>query len=394
MNLRPAKILLAGLIVGLVLFSLPLLVYGHDNRLDPQSNIDGACAGPGVGAGGNDSDNPFRSLAVHPTDPNTVIVGSEGNGIFKTIDGGASWQWLKSGLQYSVDPGGGWCAYPETYEVIFDLNDPTHLLAATTGYFYFSLDGGAAWQRVEEGLHNPYLNSLAQSPVDPQVLYLGTDNSVYSLTGPNMYQSADGGASWTGLTLPVDDNKLEPILIDPTNPSVIYCVGNGASYGGESSPSDSLGPAKSTDGGASWSRLQNGLPAGTHYSLALDENDPQVLYLTVFTEEGGFTYKSTDGGEGWAAFPGNYSINNLWRLRVSPHDSQTLIGSCMMGACTSTDGGQSWVISAPVSPADIEFSSEPNVVYLASDYLQVYKSIDAGLSFLLIADLRVSIINR
>ena len=119
MNLRPAKILLAGLIVGLVLFSLPLLVYGHDNRLDPQSNIDGACAGPGVGAGGNDSDNPFRSLAVHPTDPNTVIVGSEGNGIFKTIDGGASWQWLKSGLQYSVDPGGGWCAYPETYEVIF-----------------------------------------------------------------------------------------------------------------------------------------------------------------------------------------------------------------------------------------------------------------------------------
>ena len=52
---------------------------------------DGNCDGPPVGVGGNDSDNTFRSLVVHHTDPNTIMIGSEGNGSFESTDRGATW---------------------------------------------------------------------------------------------------------------------------------------------------------------------------------------------------------------------------------------------------------------------------------------------------------------
>ena len=91
---------------------------------------DADCEGPAVGQSPNDSDNTFRSLAVHPSDPNTVIIGGEGNGIFKSIDGGESWSIVNEGLCY--EDLSGYCAYPEIYEIIFDFSDPTKLYAATT----------------------------------------------------------------------------------------------------------------------------------------------------------------------------------------------------------------------------------------------------------------------
>ena len=125
---------------------------------------DGAIDGPGVGTSPNDSDNTFRSLIVHPTDPNTVLIGNEGNGIFKSTDGGATWSRINIGLYY----GNSINAYPEIYQMIFDTSDSNKIYAATTGGprpttvsgasgFYYTTDGGATWTRSIEGLHN-YLN--------------------------------------------------------------------------------------------------------------------------------------------------------------------------------------------------------------------------------------------
>jgi len=163
---------------------------GGDGGGDGGSNSfqnDGNCDGPPVGVGGNDSDNTFRSLAVHPTDPNTIMIGSEGNGIFKSTDRGATWTRNNVGIHYSSF--GSWSAYPEIYELIFDSSNSSKVFAATTagprpttedgiGGFYYSGDGGETWTRFIQGFHNYAVASVAQDPSNPNVLYIGMDNAL------------------------------------------------------------------------------------------------------------------------------------------------------------------------------------------------------------------------
>ena len=105
------------------------------------------------------------------------------------------------------------------------------------------------------GLHNYAVTAIAQDPSNSNVLYIGLDNapptntSVTETTdGPNIYKSTDNGLNWSGLTLPVDDNRIHNILVDPSNSDIIYCSGF-HSYYSDNMDSRHLGFAKSIDGG-------------------------------------------------------------------------------------------------------------------------------------------------
>jgi len=360
---------------------------------------DSLCDGPTVGQSPNDVDSTFRSLAVHPTDPNTVMIGSEGNGIFKSTDGGASWSWIRAGLCYSELA--GYCAYPEIYQIIYDASDPTKLYAATTsgpgpggaaGFFY-SADGGETWTRSVEGLHNLGVTSVAQDPSTTSTLYIGLDNGITtdltgaSNAGPNMYKSTDSGLTWSGLDLPVTDNRVTYIEVDPTNPSTVYCNGSSENSTGALDTAN-LGFAKSTDGGSTWSRINDGLAAISNPSFTMDPNDSATLYGSVWTDTGAQSYRTTDGGGNWSTFP-PYSESipgNLSNLTASPNDSNTIIGFTTQKLYTSTDGGTTWSESMDFSDTGIRlkkivFTSDANIIYVAGDQLKVYKSTDGGASF-------------
>ena len=110
-----------------------------------------------------DRDSVFRSLTVHPTDPQIVLMGTERNGILKSTDGGATWTWHRQGLRWM--PGVG---YPEFYDIAISPDDPNIVFAATvdspgpvTGDYpsaiagiYKSVDGGETWVRKNCGLTN------------------------------------------------------------------------------------------------------------------------------------------------------------------------------------------------------------------------------------------------
>ena len=365
---------------------------------------DGNCDGPDRGVSPNDSDNTFRSLAVHSTDPDTVIFGND-NGFFRSSDGGRNWSQPNAGLYYSEGFEGGSCIYPEIYQIIYDSDDPTKLYAATTGGPgaastpltqiagpYYSLDGGNSWTQSVGGLHNYAVTAIAQDPSNSHILYIGLDNApatntlvTESTSGPNIYKSTDGGLTWTGLTLPVDDNRIHNILVDPTNSNTVYCSGFNTSY---SSNMDShhLGFAKSTDGGTTWNRINNSLDSLTEPFISLDPNNPSTLYASVWTDEGAKAYKSTDRGENWVLFSSSGLANNLAKLKASPFDSDRLIGYCSNGICSTTDGGSSWVLALDLRGSDlifndIEFTSDPNIVYASTDHLKIFKSVDGGATF-------------
>lgn len=358
---------------------------------------DGACSGPPVGTSPNDSDDTFRSLVVHPTDPNTILIGNEGNGIFKSTDGGAAWARDNAGLYYY---NGSTCFYAEIYQLLYDDADYSKIYAATTGGpqpisredtggFYYSADGGSTWARSISGLHNYAVVSVAQDPSNPNVLYIGMDNAPSSNdgtsnTGPNMYKSIDGGLTWTGLTLPVTDNRITYIVTDPSNPNVIYCSGFNSETTDRNSSSN-LGIAKSADGGATWTRINSGLTSLYGPSISIAPSNPNTLYATTWTDQGAATFKSVDGGETWASFPTDQS-KGISNIEVSPFSSNTLIGYSTQKIYMSGDGGTTWSVSLDFSSdgtsmKKVVYSSDQNIVYAGANGLKVYKSTDGGSTF-------------
>ncbi len=358
---------------------------------------DAECVGPEVGQSPNDSDNPFRALAVHPSNADIVMFGSEGNGFFRSLDGGTSWSRVNSGFMYTTSAVS--CMYPEVYQMIFDHTDADRVYAATTpgpgfggaGGFYYSTNGGGTWSRSVAGLHNFGVTSVAQDPSNKNVLYIGLDNepttdgSGTTNEGPNIYKSTDRGLNWTGIDLPVTDNRVIQIIVDPTDSQIIYCVGWDTDAGDVLSSSH-LGFARSVDGGASWTRINTGLPSLNNPWLNMDKSNPSVLYTSVWTDQGVSSYKSTDSGTSWSQFPASESGIQLAQPKPSPVDSNTIIGYTTKYVYTTADGGTSWTEALDFSSlgihfTDIEYTSSSDIVYGSANYLRVYRSTDGGLTF-------------
>ena len=139
--------------------------------------------GPKRGKSGNDSDNTFRSLTISPSNPDEVYIGSEGNGIFKSTDGGKNWKWLRKGLKNNEG------TYAETYDMVIDSENESLIYAAftsgpeltkktysgqvVTGGVYASTDAGNSWKQSNKGLPNSAVTSIALDPVNPKTIYDG-----------------------------------------------------------------------------------------------------------------------------------------------------------------------------------------------------------------------------
>lgn len=362
---------------------------GDDEDSDYQN--DGDCDGPTVGQSPNDTDNTFHSLAIHPTDPNTIIIGNEGNGVFKSTDAGANWSRNNEGIYYTTST---YCMYPEFYEIIFDFNDPAKVYAVTTpgpgygttGGFYYSNDGGETWSRSNTGLHNYALTSITQDSNNTATFYIGLDNGLSTgdtptdNSGSNIYKSTDAGENWTGLNIGVTNNRVNNIVIDPSDSNTIYCVG--FSESNEPLASDHLGFAKSTDAGETWTQINTGLTSLKNGYISIDPTNTSTLYITTWGEQGAKSYKSTDSGANWTEF-GESGISNI---KASPFDSNLLIGFTTTKVYTSTDAGLTWTISFDFSSFNyifkkIEYTSNQNIIYANSNQLEVFISTDSGINF-------------
>jgi photosystem II stability/assembly factor-like uncharacterized protein len=325
-------------------------------------------------------------IAVDPITPDAIYVATATGGVWKSKDKGARFT--------SIWPS----ANPQSIGAL--LVTPNRTLFAGTGEanpgggsityggsgIYRSLDGGRTWQVV--GLPDSgAIGRLAIDPTNPQHIFAAAAGPLYDHGGERgVYASTDGGSSWT-LVLAGDNDTTGAVdlAIDPSNPNRIFAAmwdhlrePDLRTYGGVGS-----GIYRSTDGGSTWQRLSNGLPASSatigRIGIALSASNPQRAYAIVNQTNGLFQgfYQSDDGGNSWTKLPTNSTLSGAqstygwWfgRVWVDPLD-QTHVFAAGVYLCESKNSGSTF--SAQFSPhADDHAmawdSKVPGRVYLGND---------------------------
>jgi len=226
-----------------------------------QATVDSTLLGPPGAA--------VQDLAVDPGDPRIVYAGTAGGGVFKSVDGGATWSAASRGL---VDH--------RILALAIDPHAPATLYAATASGVYKSIDGGVSWTRASRGLPAPPPFCGCGSLLTVFALAVDRSGVVYA-GGSGVSKSVDGGSHWGPATAGLSLGVVS-LAIDPLDQRTLYA-------------GTSQGVYKSRNRGASWSpaAVGGGPPAAT--ALALDPRVPGTLYAGTVAG----VYKSTDGGAHW-----------------------------------------------------------------------------------------------
>ena len=265
---------------------------------DAASGLKMRSIGPAL-MGGRISD-----IAVHPLNSSTWYVAAGSGGVWKTTNAGVSWTPVFDEQQsYSIG------------DVTLDPNDPDVVWVGTgenvsgrhVGWgdgVYKSLDAGKTWTNM--GLKkSEHIGKILVDPRNSQNIFVAAEGPLWSAGGDRgLYKSTDGGATWKHI-LEIDENTgVTDIEFHPDNPDVIYAAAYerrrhvwGLMAGGPNG-----GIYKSSDAGATWKKLVNGLPQGDvgKIGLAVTAANPGLVYATIEAddENKGF-YRSEDQGESW-----------------------------------------------------------------------------------------------
>lgn len=354
------------------------------------------------GPSGADRDSVFRSLAVHPADANIIWMGTERNGFVKSKDGGMTWARHRVGLRHTN------AGYPEIWDIAVSASNPDILMAATldspgpvTGDYpsamagvYKSTDGGETWARKNCGMDSSRITSVRFDPLDPNLAIAGVEGGEPSFSGIDdpyseggLYRSTDGGESWTAIGLDANDgrNGFWHMRVRNGNPSMFITFGMN-----HSDLSQNHGFLISRDSGATWSGFGAHLRTGMIWQFDVS-TDGAVIYAN---ETDTFVlHKSTNGGQTWATI---FHPNANGPVAISPADSQIVLFAGTSVLYRSGDGlaSNSVVLSASKQIHDVVFApSDANMVYVATEGYQIYKSSDAGQTFTLIANIRADVLN-
>ena len=258
--------------------------------------------------------NRVTSVAGVPGDPNTYYAGAASGGLWKSTDGGIHWESVFD--KQPVSSVGAIAVAPSDPNVVYaGTGEPFTRSHISAGWGMFrSTDAGKTWSRA--GLENTgRISRIVVNPTNPELVYAASLGFAY---GPQpergIYRSTDGGKNWERVLFVNDSTGACDIVMDPTNPRILYAGfwqieihTWGRSSGGAGS-----GIWKSTDGGSTWTKLTNGLPGRTvgKIGLGISKAMPNRIYAEVETGDGvptpdgkptdsGRLFRSDDGGDSW-----------------------------------------------------------------------------------------------
>ncbi|HVL68696.1 MAG TPA: hypothetical protein VM364_15645 [Vicinamibacterales bacterium] len=172
-------------------------------------------------------------------------------------------------------------------------------------------NNGDTWEAVFEHMPSTSIGDIAVAPSDPRILWVGTgEANIFraSMAGVGIYKSTDAGRTFTHMGL-TDTQTIGRILVHPTNPDIVYVAASGHEW----TDNEMRGVFKTTDGGRTWSKVFYRSPRTGAWDLVMDPTNPDVLYASMWQrirrkwsdprvepgyDEGGI-WKTTDGGRTW-----------------------------------------------------------------------------------------------
>lgn len=281
-------------------------------------------------------------------------------------------------------------------------------VGAASGGVWKSSDGGTTFQPVFDK-HTQSIGAIRVDPSDPKTVWVGTGESCVRNSvsiGDGVYKSVDGGETWTHLGL-ADTERIAEIRVDPTAPDTVWVCATGHLWNGN----EERGVFKTEDGGKTWAKVLY-VDADTGCaSLAIDPAEPKIVYAAMWQfrrspdffvsgGKGSGLFRSTDGGKSWTRLREGLPEGELGRigLAVAPSRPGTVYAVVESGKkgskkadtalYRSDDGGATW------TRKNDSFNMQVRPFYFAhlavdpKDHNRVYKpglvltqSTDGGTSF-------------
>jgi photosystem II stability/assembly factor-like uncharacterized protein len=266
-----------------------------------------------------------------------VFLATGSGGIWKSVNGGNSWEPVFD--RYATASIGDIALFQPNPNIVWaGTGEANNRNSVSWGNgVYKSMDGGKTFQHL--GLdQTQQISRIVLHPADPAVAYVAAIGPLWGHTGQRgVFKTMDGGKTWSKLSsgLPNDDKTgCTDLVMDPSNPNVLYA----AMYERLRLPhiflsgGDNGGIFKSTDGGKSWSKLSNGLPAGPtgRIGLALYRKNPKILMALVEAKPsksldtlGSGVYRSEDAGKTWR-YVNTYNNRPFYysQIRINPLNDQ------------------------------------------------------------------------
>jgi photosystem II stability/assembly factor-like uncharacterized protein len=313
--------------------------------------------------GGLHNDAAYR-VAVDPAG-NAYVVGSEGSadfpstpgprlkgGVFRSLDGGASWSLMSSGLTHTVintllsdpatpgllyagtprgvykslDSGANWfgsstgLANRAISSLNFHASASTTIFAGTSGGFFRSQDAAGSWTNIAVGLGSGIVNAMLFDP--------GTPTTISAGTASGFYKSVDDSTNWVALNKGLGNKNVLGLVRDPLDPALIYAATAGGVY-------------RSTNYGTNWKSSSSGLSTHRTQAIAIDPTNSLLLYAGTSK---GF-YKTVNGATNWTIFTNGINKPSINTLLVDPALPSTLYAGTTNGLFKSLDSGSNWSLS-------------------------------------------------
>jgi photosystem II stability/assembly factor-like uncharacterized protein len=343
----------------------------------------------------------ITDLELHPGNDRIVYAGTAGGGVWKSTNGGAMFNsifddYCQSIGAVAVDPTDPdntvWVGTGETW---------TRNSVSVGDGLYKTNDGGSTWQKM--GFEkSERIAGIQVNPKNSNEVYVAVMGALWSDSEERgLYKTMDGGKTWDRILYVNQTTGCSDLVLDPNNPNIIYAAfwefrrtpwsfnsggNNSALY-------------KSTDAGKTWSKIHKGFPAGKlgRIAIALAPSNSNILYAVIESEQDKDKgmYRSEDAGGTWKHTNGDFALVvrpfYFSRITVDPRNPD-VVAKCGLFGSISRDGGKTFknlgAMHADIH--DIVFDiSNPDRMYVGTDG-GVYRSWDGGNTMEIVENLPVS----
>ncbi|HYN07995.1 MAG TPA: hypothetical protein VES67_11440 [Vicinamibacterales bacterium] len=285
-----------------------------------------------------------------PSQPRTFYMGVASGGLFKTTDGGVTWNPITDG-KVPVGSMGAIAVADSNPDIIYlgTGSDGVRSNVSTGRGIYKTTDGGTTWKFI--GLYNAgQVGAVRIHPTNPDIVWVAAVGDIFKANAERgIFKTTDGGKTWRKTLFLSDTIGAMDVELQPGNPNVVFAwmsrlerkpwtIISGAREGGF---------YKSTDGGETFAKIATGLPSELigKANIAVTAANPNRLYALVEALPGGGMYRSEDAGQSWSALPSPpamiYRPFYYTTIGADPTNADVVYGGAE-GFWKSTDAGKTW----------------------------------------------------